>query len=120
MARRSLKARPTLVLISLLLMADLAIVGYGRRVAELDVLAVGDSGGGDRGSPPRKGCCLSNQASSSASGRHLGDCCKHMHVVSKSLFSGFSQMILCYGMTIEIVRWESHLVVNCSATPLCK
>ncbi|KAG0548993.1 hypothetical protein BDA96_01G216200 [Sorghum bicolor] len=81
MARRPLKARPTLVLISLLLMADLASVGYGRRVAELGVSGVRDSGG----SPPAKGCCLSNQASSSASGRHLGDCCKHMHVVSKRL-----------------------------------
>jgi len=86
MPRRSLKARPTLVLISLLLMAELAIiVGYGRRVAELDVLAVSDSRGRGGGSPPAKGCCFSKQSSSSASGRHLGDCCKHMHVVSKRL-----------------------------------
>nr|ACG42199.1 hypothetical protein [Zea mays] len=34
MVRNPLKARPTLVLISLLLMADLATVGYSRRVAE--------------------------------------------------------------------------------------
>ncbi|NP_001351021.1 uncharacterized protein LOC100277693 precursor [Zea mays] len=86
MVRNPLKARPTLVLISLLLMADLATVGYSRRVAELGALAVSDSGGGGGGSPPGKGCCLPNQSSSSASGRHLGDdCCKQMRIVSKRL-----------------------------------
>ncbi|OEL14372.1 hypothetical protein BAE44_0024609 [Dichanthelium oligosanthes] len=80
MVRRSLKTRAPLLLISLLLVTDLSIVSYGRRVAELDVVGLGGSGGGTL--PP---AYLSKQAPSSASGRHLGDCCKHMLVVSKRL-----------------------------------
>jgi len=66
-----------LLLISLLLMA---IVSHGRRVAEQDVVAFGDSGGGAL--PP---AYLSKQASSSASRRHLREDYKRMHVVSKRL-----------------------------------
>ena len=77
MVRRSLKTRAMLLLISLLLVA---IVSDGRRVAELDVVAFGNSSGG--GFPP---AYLSKQASSSASRRHLRDAYKHMHVVSKRL-----------------------------------
>ena len=77
MVRRSLKTRAMLLLISLLLMA---IVSHGRRVAEQDVVAFGDSGGG--GLPP---AYLSKQASSSASRRHLREDYKRMHVVSKRL-----------------------------------
>ncbi|KAF8672455.1 hypothetical protein HU200_049667 [Digitaria exilis] len=80
MVRRSLKTRATLLLLSFLLMADLATVSYGRRVAEVDVVGLVDSGGWTF--PP---VYLSKQASSSASGRHLGKCCKHMLVVSKRL-----------------------------------
>lgn len=88
--RRHLTATPTLVLVSLLLMADLAttVSCYGRRVAaEPHVSEVSDSrgGGGGGGSPspppPARGCFLSKtdqQPDSSAAGRHLGDCCKHM------------------------------------------
>ncbi|CAL4942618.1 unnamed protein product [Urochloa decumbens] len=76
----SLKTMPTLLLISVLLMADLAIISYGRRVAELGVVGLRERGGGTL--PP---AYLSTQASSSVSGRHLGECCKHMLVVSKRL-----------------------------------
>ncbi|AQK64807.1 hypothetical protein ZEAMMB73_Zm00001d013917 [Zea mays] len=85
--RRHLTATPTLVLVSLLLMADLAttVSCYGRRVAaEPHVSEVSDSGGGGSPSPspPARGCFLSKtdqQQDSSAAGRHLlGDCCKHM------------------------------------------
>jgi hypothetical protein len=65
--------------ISLLLLADLASVSFGRRVAELDAGALGDSGA----SPPAKGRWFTKQASSSASGRHLGGGYRHMRVVSR-------------------------------------
>ncbi|CAL4917425.1 unnamed protein product [Urochloa decumbens] len=81
MVRSSLKTMPTLLLVSLLLVTDLAIISYGRRVAELGVVGLGERGGGGT-LPP---AYLSTQASSSASGRHLGGCCRHMLVVSKRL-----------------------------------
>ncbi|KAF8672456.1 hypothetical protein HU200_049668 [Digitaria exilis] len=80
MVGRSLKTGAMLLVISLLVMTDLAIFSYGRRVAELDVVGLVDSGG--RTSPP---AYLSKQASSSISGRRLGECCKNMVVVSKRL-----------------------------------
>jgi hypothetical protein len=82
MVRRSLKTWSVLLLISVLLMTetDLAIVSYGRRVAELGVMGLDDSGGG--GFPP---AYFSRQASPGAAGRRLGECCKHMLVASKRL-----------------------------------
>jgi hypothetical protein len=78
---RSQKTRLTSLLISLLL-ADLASVSFGRRVAELDAVALGESGP----SPPAKAYWFTKKVSSSASGRHLlGDGYKHMRVVSKKL-----------------------------------
>nr|CAB3494268.1 unnamed protein product [Digitaria exilis] len=50
MVGRYLKTGATLLLIGLLVMTDLAIVSYGRRVAEPDVMGLVDSGG--RTSPP--------------------------------------------------------------------
>nr|TKV93046.1 hypothetical protein SEVIR_9G250600v2 [Setaria viridis] len=83
MVRRSLKTMLMLLLISLLVMTDMSIVSYGRRVAELGV----DDGSGGGGLPP---AYFSKQASSSASGRRLGQCCKHMLVASKR-YSSFRQ-----------------------------
>ncbi|KAJ1294944.1 hypothetical protein BS78_01G185000 [Paspalum vaginatum] len=73
--------RPMSIGFFLFKLLGLARVSYGRRVAELDVVALGDSGGGD--SLPGQDCYLSKRASSSASRRHLGDGYKHMRVVSK-------------------------------------
>jgi hypothetical protein len=61
-----------LLLISVLLMTetDLAIVSYGRRVAELGVMGLDDSGGG--GFPPTTGLLLQAGIScTAASGRRL-------------------------------------------------
>ncbi|TVU32091.1 hypothetical protein EJB05_23809, partial [Eragrostis curvula] len=79
----SQKTRKILLLISLLVLSELAGVSFGRRVAKLDVTALN----GGSGSPPVKGYHFARQASSSASGRHLNDGYKHMHadVVSKRL-----------------------------------
>ncbi|KAF8722593.1 hypothetical protein HU200_022427 [Digitaria exilis] len=78
MVGRYLKTGATLLLIGLLVMTDLAIVSYGRRVAEPDVMGLVDSGG--RTSPP-----ANLYKSYSVSGRRLGECCKHMVVESKRL-----------------------------------
>ncbi|KAL6642867.1 hypothetical protein ACP70R_021048 [Stipagrostis hirtigluma subsp. patula] len=79
---RSRKTRLRLLLISILLLADLASLSFGRRAAELYSMSVG-GGGGD--SPPAKGYRFSRKACSSASRRRLGlgDGSKHMHLVSK-------------------------------------
>jgi hypothetical protein len=73
---RSQKTRLISLLISLLLLADLVTVSFGRRVAQLDAVA--------RALPPAKAYWFTMQASSD-SGRHLGDGYKHMRVVSKRL-----------------------------------
>lgn len=80
MVGRSLKTSAALLLISVLVMTDLAIVSYGRRVPELDVVGLVDSAG--RTSSP---AYLSKKASSSDSGRRLGESYKPMVVVSKRL-----------------------------------
>jgi hypothetical protein len=78
---RSQRTRLLSLLVSLLLLADLSSVSFGWRVAELDAGELGDSGA----SPPAKGRWFTKQASSSASGRHLGDGYRHMRVESKRL-----------------------------------
>jgi hypothetical protein len=62
-----------LLLISVLLMTetDLAIVSYGRRVAELGVMGLDDSGGG--GFPPTTGLLLQAGISCTAASGRVGD-----------------------------------------------
>ncbi|TVU32123.1 hypothetical protein EJB05_23842, partial [Eragrostis curvula] len=89
----SQKTRKILLLISLLVLSELAGVSFGRRVAKLDVTALN----GGSGSPPVKGYHFARQASSSASGRHLNDGYKHMHadVVSKRLVANMKLNMAC-------------------------
>ncbi|GJN19804.1 hypothetical protein PR202_gb07114 [Eleusine coracana subsp. coracana] len=77
---RSQKTWLIFLLISLLL-GDLATISFARRVAELDVVAVGDSSA----SPPAKGYWFAKPACSPASARHPDDGYKNMRVVSKRM-----------------------------------